>query len=148
MDVAAPVMTVRVGTDKGLMSGEILFAVCKPKLLCPFSGQPAFVPVFWVEADDVVVRFNLIILLVFVGTGIQFFALHIKTERIAFYTVKVIFFPELHFPIFIKDWFPGVFVMLENEIALCFPIVCVFTWKMDDWFFPEVVMEKEVVTLQ
>ena len=59
VDVAASIMSVHVGADKGLMSGEILFAVFKPKALCLFPGQPAFVPVFRIEADDVVVGFDL-----------------------------------------------------------------------------------------
>ena len=127
MDVAASVMPVRVGADKGLMSGKILLAVCKPKLLCPFPSQPAFVPVFRVEADDIVVGFDIIILLVFVETGIQFPAFHIETERIALYTIKIIFFPELHFPIFIKNWFSGVLIVLENKIPLCLTIVRILT---------------------
>ena len=72
MDIAASVMPVRVGADKSLMSGEILFAVFKSKLLRLLPGQPAFVPVFRVEADDVVVGFDIIILLFFVEMGIQF----------------------------------------------------------------------------
>ena len=78
MDVAAPVMPVRVCADKGLMSGKVLFAVFKPKLLCLFPGQPALVPVFRVEADDVVVGFDLVISSVFVEAGVQFPAFHIK----------------------------------------------------------------------
>ena len=72
MDVAAPVMPVRVCADKGLMSGKVLFAVFKPKLLCLFPGQPALVPVFRVEADDVVVGFDFVIFLIFMESGIQF----------------------------------------------------------------------------
>ena len=127
MDIAVSVMPVRVGADKSLMSGEILFAVCKPKQLCLFPGQPTFVLVFWVEADDVVVGLDFVIILIFMETGIQFPAFYIETERIALYTVKIIFFPELHFSIFIKDRFSGVLIMLENEISLCFTIVRIFT---------------------
>ncbi len=127
MDVAAPVMPVCVGADKGLMSGEILFAVFKTKLLCMLPGQSAFLPVFRVEADDVMVGFDFVIRPVFMEAGIQFFAFHIKAERVAVHPVKIIFFPELHVPVFIKDRFSGVLVVLENEISLRFPVVCILT---------------------
>ena len=70
MDIAASVMSVQMGADESLMSGKILFAVFKPKALRLLPGQPAFIPVFRIKADDVVVGFDLVILLVFVETGI------------------------------------------------------------------------------
>ncbi len=61
MDVAAAsVMPVRVGADKSLMSGKFFLQYSQPKLLCLFSRSARIRScLFWVEADDVVVGFDL-----------------------------------------------------------------------------------------
>lgn len=41
--------------QKCLVSGKILFGIFHAKLLCQFSSQSMFVPVFRIEADDIVV---------------------------------------------------------------------------------------------
>ena len=127
MDVAAAIVPVRVGADKGLMSGEIFPAIFQPKPLCLLPGQPALITVFRVEADDVVVGFDLVISSVFVEAGVQFPAFHIKRKRVAFHPVKVIFFPKLQVPVFIRDWFSGIFIMLKNEVTLSLPVVRILT---------------------
>ena len=50
MDVAAVVMPVRVGADKGLMAGEMLFTELLPQRLRPVYGQAVVRPVPWVKA--------------------------------------------------------------------------------------------------
>ena len=58
MDIAAVVMPVRVGADKGLVSGEMLVAELLAQLLRPVYGQAVVCPVPWVKADDVVVALS------------------------------------------------------------------------------------------
>ena len=65
--VAAAVLAVHVGANKGLVAREILCGIFQPKLLRTFSGQAAFFFVSWVKADDVVVCFDFVIALVFVA---------------------------------------------------------------------------------
>ncbi|EPV35513.1 hypothetical protein SAG0339_08415, partial [Streptococcus agalactiae GB00679] len=60
MDVAAVVMPVRVGADKGLMAGEMLFTELLPQRLRPVYGQAVVRPVPWVKADDIVVAFHIL----------------------------------------------------------------------------------------
>ncbi len=65
MDIAAVVMPVRVGADKGLVSGEMLFTELLAQLLRPVYGQAVVCPVPWVKADDIVVAFHIFPFLVF-----------------------------------------------------------------------------------
>jgi hypothetical protein len=74
MNVTAFVMTVCVGTDKGLMAGKILSGIFHAKLLGTFPGKPVFVTVFRVEADNVMMGFDLIVPPVFVEVRICFLA--------------------------------------------------------------------------
>lgn len=66
VDVSVSIMPVHVGTDKSLMSGEVLLCVFHSNLLCLFSGQSIFCCVLWIEADDIMVGFDFIIGFVFV----------------------------------------------------------------------------------
>ena len=60
MDIAAMVVPVRVGTDKGLVSGKMLFAVGQPQRLRPVYGQAIVGCVPWVKADDIVVALDVL----------------------------------------------------------------------------------------
>lgn len=66
MDVAALIMPVHVGTDKSLMSGEVLLFIFHSDLLCLFPGQSIFCYILWIETDDIMVGFDFIIGFVFV----------------------------------------------------------------------------------
>ena len=64
MNVAGMVMPVRVGADNRLMSGEMFLAVGKPQLLCFIYGQAVVRHITRVKADDVVVAFYILPLVV------------------------------------------------------------------------------------
>ena len=53
MDVPGTVVTVRVGTDDGGMTGEVVLAELQAKGLRPLHGQAVFYCVLRVEADDI-----------------------------------------------------------------------------------------------
>ena len=60
MDIAAVAVSVRVGADKGLVSGKMLFAVGQPQRLRPVNGQAIVGCVPWVKADDIVVALDVL----------------------------------------------------------------------------------------
>ena len=60
MNVAAVVMPVRVGADKGLVAGKMLFTELFPQRLRPVYGQAVVRPVPWVKADDIVVALDVL----------------------------------------------------------------------------------------
>ena len=53
MDIAAVVVSVRVGADKRLMTGKMFFAEFLSKRLCPVNGQTVVRAVPWIKADDI-----------------------------------------------------------------------------------------------
>ena len=130
MNIATAIMTVSVSTDKCLVSGEILFGIFHAKLLCQFSSQSMFVPVFGIEADDIVVGLDFIVRLVLMKISICFLTFRCKGKWIAVYTVKVIFLTNEHVTVFIKNGFLCIFVMLKNQITFSFSIICIFTCDM------------------
>ena len=72
MDVAAVVVAVRVGADKGLMAGEMLPAKPPAQLLRPVCGQPIVRAVPWVKAADVVVALYVPTLPIFPYSAVSF----------------------------------------------------------------------------
>ena len=64
MNVSAVVVSVRVGADKGLVAGKMLFTVGKPQRLRPINGQTVVGCVPWVKADDIVVALYIVPLVV------------------------------------------------------------------------------------
>ena len=58
-------MTVRMGTDNRLMTWKLLPAKLLAKLLRLIHGQPVVRAVPWVKADDVVMAFDILALLIF-----------------------------------------------------------------------------------
>lgn len=71
--------------------------------------------------------FDFVESLVFPILQIQFFTFHIESERITVYPVNIIFPAGNQPTVFIKDWFIGVFVILEHEIPLGFSVISIFT---------------------
>ena len=59
MDIAAVVVSVRVGADNGLVSGEMLVAKFLAQRLRLINGQTVVRSVPWVKADDIVVGFHI-----------------------------------------------------------------------------------------
>ena len=64
MDVAGLVMPVRMGADNRLMTGKLFPAKPLAKLLRLIHGQPVVRAVPWVKADDVVMAFDILVLLI------------------------------------------------------------------------------------
>ena len=130
MNISTAIMTISVGADKSLVSGKILSGIFYAKFLCLFSGQTMFFLIFRIKADDVVMRLNLIKRLIFMKESVSFPTFCIKCKRITIYTIQIIFFTKKHIPIFIKNWFLCIFIMLENQIAFSFSIIGIFACNM------------------
>ena len=116
MDVAAVVMPVRVGADKGLMAGEMLFTELLPQRLRPVYGQAVVRPVPWVKADDIVVAFHILPPLIFLIAEI---GAHTRKRqnprrRSSAWTSDN---PHGDKPaVFIKDGLHSKFVMLKEQV--------------------------------
>ena len=71
--------------------------------------------------------FDFIVFLIFMELAIYLFALFVKGEGIAVQTVKVIFLPEHHISICIKERFLCPFIVLEHQIFQSLSIIRTFT---------------------
>ena len=112
------------------MTGKIFLCKSQSKLLGTFTGQSTFLPVFRVEADDIVMGFYLIEVFVLVVVDVQFLTFRCKREWITVQTVQIIFFSQYHMPFLIKNRFLRIFIMLEDKITFRFSIVSIFACNM------------------
>ena len=65
MNIAATVVSVGVCTDDGLMTGKVFFAKFLAKALCQIYVQSVVGYILGIEADDIVVAFNILPFLIF-----------------------------------------------------------------------------------
>lgn len=92
MDIAAAVVTVHVGADQRLMPRKVGFYIFHADGLRLFTCQFTLVFVGRIEADEVVVRLDFIVILILVVLRIKHFALHIKKFRLTVYHCSAWFF--------------------------------------------------------
>ena len=130
MDIAAVVVSVRVGADNGLVSWEMLFTELLAQLLRLVYGQAVVCPVPWVKADDIVVAFHIFPFLVFLIAEIS---PHTGNSEILAPAVEgrnAVILPRYQPPVFIKGGLHGKLVMLKCEVLLGCAIVRIFRADM------------------
>ena len=130
MDIAAVVVSVRVGADNGLVSGKLLSAKFLAQRLRPVYGQTVVHRVPWVKADNVVVAFYIFPLLVL---PIAEIGAHTGNGKILVAAVQrgySIVLPEHEPPVFIKGGLHGKLVMFKGEVLLGCAIVRIFRADM------------------
>ena len=91
-----------------------------------FTSQSTLVFVGRIEADEVVVRLDFIVILILVVLRIKHFALHIKKFRLTVYALQKNISAEYPVPVCIQQGFLQNFVMLIFQIVECSTIVCTF----------------------
>ena len=112
--IAAVVVSVRVGADNGLVSGEVCFTKSLAQLLRPVNGQSVVCPVPWVKGNDIVVAFHIFPLLIFAVAEI---GAHTGNGKIFLAAVQrgySVILPEYEPPGFVKGGLHGKLVMLKG----------------------------------
>ena len=132
MDISAVVVPVRVGADKGLVSGKMLFAVGQPQRLRPVNGQAIVGCVPWVKADDIVVALDVLPFAVLAIPQIFPDAGQGKILVPAVQRVQPVVLPGNEPPGFIKGGLHGKLVMLKGEIGFGGSVVGIFRADMFD----------------
>ena len=127
MDIAAAVVTVHVGADQRLMPRKVGFYIFHADGLRLFTCQSTLVFVGRIEADEVVVRLDFVVILILVVLRIKHFALHIKKFRFTVYALQKNISTEYPVPVCIQQGPLQNFVMLIFQIVECSTIVCTFT---------------------
>lgn len=127
MNVAAAIVTVHVRTDQCLMPRKICFCVFQPKLLCPFPRQTIFCAVPWIEADDIMVAFDFILVFVLLVLAVQLLAGGIERIGFTVQAVQIKLIPHNAIAVFVQyRSFPKL-VMLKNQVFQCRAIVGTLT---------------------
>lgn len=116
MDIAAAVVTVHVGADQRLMPRKVSFYIFHADGLRLFTCQFTLVFVGRIEADEVVVRLDFIVILILVVLRIKHFALHIKKFRLTVYALQKNISAEYPVPVCIQQGFLQNFIILKNEV--------------------------------
>ena len=127
MDIAAAVVTVHVGADQRLMPRKVGFYIFHADGLRLFTCQSTLFFVGRIEADEVVVRLDFIVILILVVLRIKHFALHIKKFWLTVYALQKNISAEYPVPVCIQQGVLQNFVMLIFQIVECCAIVCTFT---------------------
>ena len=130
MDIAAVVVSVRVGTDNGLVSWEMLGTKFLAQCLRPVYGQAVVRCVPWVKGNDIVVAFHIFPFLVLAVSEI---CPHTGNGKIFLAAVQrgyPIILPEHEPPVFIKGGLHGKLVMFKGEVLLGCTVVRIFRADM------------------
>ena len=130
MNVASVIVSVRVGADNGLVSGEMFSTKLLAQFLRPVYGQAVVCPVPWVKADDIVVAFHIFPFLVFLIAEIS---PHTGNSEILAPAVEgrnAVILPRYQPPVFIKGGLHGKLVMLKCEVGFRCAIVRIFRADM------------------
>ena len=130
MDISAVVMPVRVGADKGLVSGELLFTKPLAQLLRTVNGQPIVRAVPWVKADDVVVALDVLALLIFPVAEI---GAHTGNSEIFLAAIQrgyAVVLPRHKPPLLVQRGLHGKLVVLKGQILFSVAVVGVLRADM------------------
>ena len=130
MNVARVIVSVRVGADNGLVSGEMLFAKFLAQRLCLINGQAVVRSVPWVEADDIVVGLHIFPFLVFAIAEICPHTGNGKILPAAVQRGQPVVLAGDKPAGFIKDGLHGKLVMLEKQVLFSGSVVGVFRVDM------------------
>ena len=119
-----------LGADYGLVSGEVFFTKSLAQLLRPVNGQAVVRPVPWVKADNVVVAFHILPLLVFAIAEIGAHTGNGKIFPAAVQRCYAVIIPRYQSPISVKSGAHGKLVMLKGQILFGCAVVGIFRADM------------------
>ena len=120
------VMPIRVGTDDGGMTGKVFFAEVQAESLCFFHGQAVVGCIAWVEADDILVAFDITMLGVLAILAVCQQTGCCKGEIATLKRIEQVGFPQLRLALFIKKLLSGERIVLVNEVRFDGGVVRIF----------------------
>ena len=126
MDVAAVVVTVRVGADQGLVSGELLGTEPLPQRLGLVHCQAVVGAVPGVKGQDVVMAFHVLPLLVFSIAEIGPHTGYGEVLLAAIQRRNAVVLTGDKPPVLVQDGLAGELVMLKGEVLLRHAVVGIF----------------------
>ena len=130
MDISAVVMPVRVGADKGLVSGELLFTKPLAQLLRTVNGQPIVRAVPWVKADDIVVALYIFLFLIFAIPQIGAHTGDCKIFFAAVHCGNAVVLPRHKPPLLVQRGLHGELIVFKGQVFFCVAVVGVLRADM------------------
>ena len=113
MDISGMITSVCVSNNESLISRKYFPGQFHRKFLHSLSGKAAFHRILRIEADDIMMAFDIFLILILVKFCICPFAFHVECHRLTIQSIHVVFLPEdLPAQIIIKH-FSAFFVMLK-----------------------------------
>ena len=123
-------MSIRVGANDGGMTGEVVLAELQTKGLRFLHGQSAFRWIPWVEADDILVAFNLIRVIVLVVLSVCQQTGSCKRGFATLKSIQNVRFSQHGSALFIQKLLSSERIMLVNEVRFDSGVVRVFRGDM------------------
>ena len=127
------VVSVWVGADNGGMTGKVVLAEVQAESLCLFHGQAVFNCIPWVKADDILVAFDIIrvvVLVVLVVLSVCQQTGSCKRKIATLKSIQNVRFPQLRSALFIQKLLSSERIMLVNEVRFDGGVVRVFRGDM------------------
>ena len=130
MDISAAVMPVRVGADKGLVSGELLFTKPLAQLLRTVNGQPIVRAVPWVKGNDVVVALYILFLLILSVAQIGAHTGDCKIFFAAVHCGNAVVLPRHKPPLLVQRGLHGELIVFKGQVFFSVAVVGVLRADM------------------
>ena len=130
VDVPGTVVTVRVGTDDGGMTGEVVLAELQAEGLRPLHGQAVLYCVLRVEAHNVVMGLHVLPPAVLAVLAIGKQTGHSERGFAALKGVEQVRIPQLRFAVLILKLLSGERIVLVDQVRFDGGVVRVFRGDM------------------
>jgi len=130
MDVSRMVMPIRVGADDGRMTGKVLFTKVQTEGLCPFHGQAVVGCISGVKAEDILVAFDIIRVVVLAVLSVCQQTGRCKRIIATLKSVQNVRFPQHRSALFVQKLLSGELVMLVDQVRFYGSVVRIFRGDM------------------
>ena len=126
VDISRMVMPIRVGADDGRMTGKVFLTELQAKSLCLFHSQPVIGCIPWVKADDILVAFDITMLVVLAVLSVCQQTGSCKREIATLKGVQNVRFPQHGSAMVVQKLLSGERIVLVNQVRFNGGVVRVF----------------------
>ena len=130
MNVSRMVVPIRVCANDSRMTGEVFFAEFQAKCLCLFHGQAVVGCISGVEADDILVAFDITMLGVLAILAVCQQTGRCEREIAALKGIEDVRFSQHGSALLVQNYLAGKFIVLVNEVRFDGGVVRVFRGDM------------------
>lgn len=129
MDIAGSMVSILMGTDQNLMPREMLPCKLHSHPLSLLHGQSKL-PVLWVEAQNVMMGFDLVLSLILFELLVRLVAFAGKGGRVTVDPLQYVPRPQHGVAVFVQGDLACLLIMLENQVTFRLSVVQIFAGNM------------------